>query len=134
MAAPRARVLRWVAVAAAAPAVLAVLFIAYFVARAEIAHEIERCPFHVVARRAVSGAIAVVDEGRRCQPGVVEHRWLVDRGGSLNEIGRRRLHDPYYDAGRYRFVASLREGQVHVDIQNDGVEPAHFQEAPPVAR
>lgn len=130
----RSRTLRLVAMAAAAPAVIAVIFIAYFVARAEIAHDEGRCPFHVVEQRGLSEGVRIVDEARRCQEGVVEHRWVVLRGGVRDEIGRRRLHDPFYDNEHYRWQAKLVDGEVEIDIQNDEVEPAHFREAPPEAR
>lgn len=121
---------RWVAMLLAAPAVLAVVGIAYFVAAAEIAHDDERCPFFSIERREVSKGIAVLDEGRRCQPGVAEHRWLVDRQGAVKEIGRRRLHDPHYERVHYRWRARITDGVVHVDIENGPVPPAHFREPP----
>ncbi len=126
----RKRILRVLAVVATLPAVLMVLFIAFFVAQAEIAHDEERCPFHEVERRQLDESVEVVDEARRCQDGVVEHRWVVMRGGERNEIGRRRLHAPYYTADAYSWRAAFDEDSVRVFITNAGTEPAEFGERP----
>lgn len=126
----RARILRIVAIVAVAPSVILVVLIGIFVARSELAHDESSCPFRDVEERLVIDGIAVLDQMRRCQDGVEEHRWIVLRGEHRREIGRRRLHEPLYEASRYSWQAEMRDGFVHIDITNSGIEPASFREGP----
>jgi len=124
------RFLKWVGVAVAVPSAVLVILIAAFVARSELAHDEETCPFEEVARAPVAAGIELVDERRRCQESVEEHRWVVLRGEGRHEIGRRRLAADAYGPDRYSFTTSIEDGFVHVRIQNRGIEPAHFREGP----
>ena len=122
------RVLFWIGVVAAAPAVIMVLAVSYFVVSTELAHEESRCPYHVVEERQLDDDVAVRDEGRRCQEGVEEHRWSVIRsGGSVREIGRRRLPRVGYGEG-YSFAAELDDAEVRIVVHNPGFEDLPFRD------
>jgi hypothetical protein len=129
--AAKKKTLKWLAVIAVAPAVILVLLIAAFVARSELAHDESTCPFEEVGRRDLGGGVIVIDEGRSCQEGVEEHRWVVHRGGATREIGRRRLMSDLYAEERYRWTATVDDGQVRIAIENDGTESARFREGEP---
>jgi len=125
------RILKWLAILAVAPSVALFVMVSLFIARAEMAHDESTCPFDEVERRNVEAGIWVLDQARQCQEGIEEHRWIVAReGGGEREIGRRRLESSLYGAANYRWNASLRDGWVHVRIQNSGVEGAAFREGP----
>lgn len=118
---------RWVGLALALPSVLLVIGIAVFVARAEIAHDEESCPFEPVEVRDLASDVRVREDRRTCQPEIEEHRWVVERGVQKREIGRRRLASHLYGAEVYDWVAELQDGVV-VQIRNDGVDSATFRE------
>jgi hypothetical protein len=126
----RSRILRIFAIIAVAPSVILVVLIGIFVARSELAHDESSCPFADVEERSVIQGVRVLEQMRRCQEGVEERRWVVLRGDHRREIGRRRLHQPLYAAGAYSWDAQMRDGFVHIDIRNDGIDPAEFREGP----
>jgi hypothetical protein len=130
MRARRAKILRIVAIIAVAPSVLLVVIIGIFVARSELAHDESTCPFRDVGERPVIDGVTVLEQMRRCQDGVEERRWIVLRGPNRREIGRRRLHQPLYEPERYSWSAEMRDGFVHIDITNSGIDPAEFREGP----
>lgn len=123
------RILQWLAVAVAVPSVLLFAGVSLFVARTEYMHDESRCPFEHVEARTVAEGIEVVEEKRVCQEGVEEHRWRVERvRGRDREIGRRRLMQPQWED--YGWTARLEDGWVHLEIENEGVDPAHWREGP----
>ncbi len=123
------RILKWIAIAGVTPSVALFVGISFFVARTEYMHDPARCPFEAVETRTLPGSVGVLEEKRVCQEGVEEHRWVVKRADRPDrEIGRRRLMQPSYE--HYAWSAELRDGWVHVEVQNEGVEDAHFREGP----
>jgi hypothetical protein len=126
----RSKILRIFAIIAVAPSVILVVIIGIFVARSELAHDEGSCPFRDVEERSVIDGVTVLEQMRRCQEGVEERRWVVLRQGHKREIGRRRLHQPLYADGNYSWDAEMRDGYVHIDIRNSGIDPAEFREGP----
>lgn len=126
------RWLKWLAVALLAPGAILVVVVMFFLVRSELAHDEARCPFERVDSREVADGIAIVDEGRRCQDGVEEHRWVVVRDGSRREIGRRRLDQRLFDARAYSYAAEIERetGGVVVHVRNEGIAEQSFRERP----
>ncbi len=127
---PRAKVLRWVGMAVAAPVVIIFVMIMYFVIQTELAHDDEDCPFEAVETRELDDGALVREELRRCQDGVEEHRWIVERAGRTDELGRRRLPTHRYAQDAYRWTVEVGERGAHVHVENEGVEAASFHERP----
>ncbi len=127
---PRMKILRWVGMAVSAPVVIIFLFIMYFMIKTELAHDDATCPFSAVESRELDDGAVVREDARRCQESVEEHRWVVVRGGVIDELGRRRLPTFRYAEGVYSWSAEIGDRGVHVHVQNDGVEPADYNELP----
>ena len=121
---------RWVGLALALPSVFLVIGIAIFVARAELAHDEDSCPFEAVEARELNDDVQVREERRSCQPEVEERRWIVMRGEDEREVGRRRLASQFYSPEAYTWATELEDGVV-LQIQNSGVESATFRENAP---
>lgn len=129
---PRMKILRWVGIAVTAPIVIIFLMIMYFVIQTEMAFDDADCPFNPVETRELDDGAVVREERRRCQEGVEEHRWLVERDGEPDELGRRRLPTFRYEEGVYSWSVELGDRGAHVHVENEGVEPADFHELPVV--
>lgn len=112
----------WVPIAVffgALPAVLA-LFIFGFIVRYGWAHDEDRCPFHEVETRAVSPAVSVREDSRRCIDEVEEHRWLILRGDAEPlDLGRYPLEAELVESG-FPWEARIEEGRVVIDVTNEG--------------
>ncbi|MCA9604920.1 MAG: hypothetical protein KC619_04975 [Myxococcales bacterium] len=103
-------------VVATAPIGVAV-FAFVFMAQSELAFDESTCPFEEREVRDVEEGIRVRDEARECQPGVVEHRWVVLREGEPDlAIGQRRLTAEMWQGSTW--TAELREGHVRLEIHD----------------
>jgi len=126
------KILRWVAVAVAAPLITLIVLIMYFVIQTELAHDDAVCPFEQVSSRALDDGTVIHEEMRRCQEDVEEHRWLMSRAGAeARELGRRRLPTHRFEERVYHWSADIGERGPHVHVENDGVEAADYYEQPP---
>ena len=126
------KILRWVAVAVAAPLITLFVLIMYFVIQTELAHDDAVCPFEPVSSRALDDGTVIHEEMRRCQEDVEEHRWRMSRAGAEErELGRRRLPTHRFQERVYNWSADIGERGTHVHVENDGVEAADYYEQPP---
>ncbi len=100
-----------------------------FMVQNEAAFDESTCPYAEVELRVVSAGVSVREEGRTCQPGVEEHRWVLLREGEPEEpIGLRRLDAALYE--HYSWTATIQEDdRVRLEITNgDEEDPRVFHE------
>ncbi|MEZ4256132.1 MAG: hypothetical protein R3A78_10570 [Polyangiales bacterium] len=112
--------------------VVAFLFVVAFVVRVELAYRESACPFRAMGEREVVPGARVREEARRCTSDTEEHRWWLERSGHAPRLlGQRRLPRERFSSARYRWVGREGERGVEIQVENDGVDPAHFFERPP---
>lgn len=121
----------WLRILLVIPAIVAPLGILLFIARAELAHDEERCPYSEVEVRQVAPDIRVREDFRRCLEGVEEHRFTVLRDGEERALGKRRFAPQAFEGEGYGWKAKQEEsGRVRVTVTNPGHRPREFLEAP----
>ncbi len=124
-----ARVLKWIAVIVLAPGALMTIVMVTMIARSQYLHDATRCPFHRVGAREVGVSERVVEEARRCEDGIEERRWVLERPGKPpDELGRRRLALRLYETPGYRWRADVEKGYVHLVVHNPGIADRSFHE------
>lgn len=86
------------------------------------------CGYEEVEVRDIAEGVRIREEGRTCQPGVEEHRWVLLRDGVEPEpIGLRRLDAQLYRD--YRWEARIRDDdRVQLEIHNGDLDPRRFIE------
>lgn len=94
----------------------------------EAAFDEATCPYEEVEVREVADGVRIREEGRACQEGVAEHRWVLLRDGEEPEpIGLRRLDAELFRD--YRWEARVRDDdRVQLEIHNGELDPRRFIE------
>jgi hypothetical protein len=113
------------------PGILAPVLGLVFIVVTQAAHDPDRCPFRELTRQAVAPGVEVLEQARRCLPGVEERRYVLRRGAGTQLLGERRLRAKAFTGG-YRWSASIaKASEVHVLVHNDGHRDLRFREGTP---
>jgi len=108
------------------------IFSFLFMVKSEMAFDEAVCPYAEIETREITSGIRVREDGRTCEPGVVEHRWVLLQDGEEDlAIGQRRLLAELYEG--YSWSARVEEERVRLEILNPGQDPRVFRSPSPDA-
>lgn len=117
------------------PGLIGPVLILVFIFITETAHDEARCAYVKGATQELAGGVTVREDVRSCLPGVEERRYTALRAGSENVLGRRRFRASAFAPGAYSWKANISEqGEVRVDVRNEGHADAVFREGTPAER
>ena len=111
------------------PGMIAPVLIFGFIVFDRSAHDAERCPFQLRARREVAAGVTVIEEARNCVGTIEEHRYSLLRSGQpLRLLGERSFDRQAFGKG-YRVTPELTpQGDVQIIVHNDGHDDLLFRE------
>lgn len=118
----------WGKLLIALPAIGFPVVILLFILRNDYAHDERRCPYVTLTTERFNADTEIVEERRSCVDGVEDRRYSVRREDSTRVLGTRRLPPAAFDAPEYRWIADLRNGQMHLKVTVKGHPVAEFRE------
>jgi hypothetical protein len=96
---------------------------------AELMHAESRCPFEQRSLQTLAPGVSVREEARQCMPGKEERRYRLERAGTLQVLGQRRLSRADFEPERYVWSASFNErGEVQVIVDSKPHGEVMFRE------
>jgi hypothetical protein len=85
----------------------------------QLLHAESRCPFEQRSLQAVAPGVSVREDARQCMPGREERRFVLDRAGTLQVLGERRLEREAFAPDQYSWTASVNDrGEIQVIVDS----------------
>jgi hypothetical protein len=112
-----------------APGLLMPVAILVVIGIAELMHAESRCPFAQRSLQTLAPGVSVREEARQCIPGKEERRYRLERAGTMQVLGQRRLAREDFGPDRYLWTASFNDrGEVQVIVNSKPHGEVMFRE------